>query len=399
MIKFLILSILFVISTNAQQQIALGWISEQQANWDVPTCVTAGCEYIKGHQWEVTGGPNGGPAINVASFAFLKPTEVLHRVTNSYINDGVRVGMSHEVVDWYKQHGVMVMFSIGGITYTEDWELALEENAAELGRQAARIAHEYGVGIEIDYEESSSPLLNELHVFITAYRNYIHTDGSNTKYEASMTRPETVLTIDLGQGAQFMGKTANYVALNCFSTDNNQRLLNWVNAMVAGSRPSRISDYVDHWGQHVYGYSTLQTVPIAPAYIVGSVWSAAQRRNILPDCVDYASSDLNDSDLKDFIHTAPACYGSSYSSECKAFLDAPPSGNVYTDGLLGYAYWMMGVISTVRTNTYPDGIEYIVYPDANPPVSVIGDGSCENGVGGAFADYNIPTWPFVPRNY
>ena len=50
-----------------------------------------------------------------------------------------------------------VMLSIGGITYTDDWDAALADNPKQLGHNAASIAQAMGVGIEIDYENASSP--------------------------------------------------------------------------------------------------------------------------------------------------------------------------------------------------------------------------------------------------
>jgi hypothetical protein len=49
------------------------------------------------------------------------------------------------------------MLSIGGITYTSYWDTALSTNPTQFGIQAAQLAHTLVVGIEIDYENSSSP--------------------------------------------------------------------------------------------------------------------------------------------------------------------------------------------------------------------------------------------------
>jgi hypothetical protein len=60
------------------------------------------------------------------------------------------------------------MLSIGGITYTDFWNTALYSNATQLGLNAAAVAQQLGVGIEIDYEENSNPNLIGLQAFITA---------------------------------------------------------------------------------------------------------------------------------------------------------------------------------------------------------------------------------------
>ena len=99
------------------------------------------------------------------------------------------------------------------------------------------------MGFEIDFEASTDPPLEALEKFIVAYRTYedpnengqvltAYNDGS-----LSTPLPQTFLTIDLGQGAQFMGVMANWVAQNAFGPDHTKRL-NWANAMVGGSRQS-----------------------------------------------------------------------------------------------------------------------------------------------------------------
>jgi hypothetical protein len=64
-----------------------------------------------------------------------------------------------------------VMLSIGGITYVDAWDSALSTNATQLGLNAAALAKSLGVGIEIDYEQNTSPNLTGLQAFINAYRS------------------------------------------------------------------------------------------------------------------------------------------------------------------------------------------------------------------------------------
>jgi hypothetical protein len=54
------------------------------------------------------------------------------------------------------------MLSIGGITYVKAWNQALATNPTQLGLNAAAVAKQLGVGIEIDYEEANSPNLTGL---------------------------------------------------------------------------------------------------------------------------------------------------------------------------------------------------------------------------------------------
>mgnify|MGYP000437831976 CR=1 FL=1 len=88
----------------------------------------------------------------------------------------------------------LVFMSIGGVTYTESWEEALAENATEFADKVAAIAERYNCGIEIDYEESSAPMLAELETFIKRYR--VH-----HPFEAvANPSPPSFLTLDFGQG-------------------------------------------------------------------------------------------------------------------------------------------------------------------------------------------------------
>ena len=58
------------------------------------------------------------------------------------------------------------MFSIGGASYSSNWDSALASNAVQLATNAANIAKQYGVGIEIDYEQDSSGSMNSLTTFV-----------------------------------------------------------------------------------------------------------------------------------------------------------------------------------------------------------------------------------------
>ncbi len=81
-------------------------------------------------------------------------------------------GMSpSRVIKYFKDAGIRVMLSIGGITYTDDWDAALATSPTQLGLNAADVARDLGVGIEIDYENSSSPNIEALAAFIAAYRS------------------------------------------------------------------------------------------------------------------------------------------------------------------------------------------------------------------------------------
>src|SRR5205085_12692279 len=101
------------------------------------------------------------------------------------------------VVNYFKSRNVRVMLSIGGITYTDAWNQALSTNPTQLGLNAAAVAKSLGVGIEIDYEENTSPNLTGLQAFIDAYRSPLPDDAPGANHAAR-------LTIDLAPGDRWL---------------------------------------------------------------------------------------------------------------------------------------------------------------------------------------------------
>ncbi|KAL3783387.1 hypothetical protein ACHAW5_004884 [Stephanodiscus triporus] len=352
-------------------KVAMAWISDQFANFDVAWNMSGVNQFKSCHNWLKNSG------INVVSLAFLKPTEILDPsicASGICTDKGVRIGMPG-AIEYFKGEGMNLVFlSIGGVSYTSFWEEVLVNNATagDFATKVAAIAQFYQVGIEIDYEESASPNLAGLEHFVKTYRSII-------PYNDTYWTPASFLTLDFGQGAQFMGPTANWVAKNAFNTDPAKRLLNWANAMVAGSSESRVTDLINRWNQHVNGYSTLQTHPIAPAYLVGSLWSSG--RSVQDSCVNPNSPTLLDVRLVDYIKNVKPCVAPKVG--CKAYLPAPTTQ--YTDGLLGYAFWMCGNIGPRQVNTCPIDTTIEIYGTSYP-----GNGDCTPGFRAANATYNIP---------
>ena len=197
-------------------KVAMAWISDQFANFDRAWDMTITCDKANAirtnqfkccHDWLIDSLSFSG--INVVSLTFLKPTEILNPstcATGTCTDKGVRVGMP-DAVQYFKDGGMdLVFLSIGGATYTSFWEQVLVNNATagDFAAKVAAIANELGVGIEIDYEESASPNLAGLEHFVKTYRSIIPYDDMNWA-------PQSFLTIDFGQGAQFMGPVANWV--------------------------------------------------------------------------------------------------------------------------------------------------------------------------------------------
>ena len=99
------------------------------------------------------------PSVNLVILSFVHPMRLLERTNDASTIDGVPIGMTQEVVNYFKNAGIRVMMSVGGVTYTDAWDEALAANATQLGLNAAEVAARFGVGIEIDYECNSGPNL------------------------------------------------------------------------------------------------------------------------------------------------------------------------------------------------------------------------------------------------
>src|SRR5215471_4091170 len=140
------------------------------------------------NHWLIDRG-DGRPSVNLVILSFVNPLRLLNQTTDAGDLNGVPRGMTSAVVNYFTSHGIRVMVSIGGITYTNNWDTALAQNGAQLGRNAAALAQQLGVGVEIDYEENSSPNLTGLQAFIDAYRSVL-------PYDASGANPAARLTID-----------------------------------------------------------------------------------------------------------------------------------------------------------------------------------------------------------
>jgi hypothetical protein len=274
--------------------------------------------------------------VNVVVLSFVQPVKLMNLTNDSGDISGIPIGMNAAVINYFESKGVRVMMSIGGASYRKDWDKALSANPTQLGINAANAAKLFNVGMEIDYENSSSPNLAGLQAFVTAYRSVIPYDPTGASYPAR-------LTIDLGDGDLYLTKLANYAVTNWLQT--SAPVLDYANAMV-GSRTTGFSTLETGWQQHVDGISG-SVPPMAPAKLTGSLWLIGGQ----PNCNNFSSSDQNMASI--FVENlAPAGAGS-------------------TTGMLGYMFWAAGCQGNGTGCTFPPN-------------------TCQDGMGGAATAFQIP---------
>jgi hypothetical protein len=289
------------------------------------------------------------PSVNLVILSFVNPLKLLNKTNDSSTVQGIPIGMTPEVVNYFKSKGIRVMLSIGGITYVGFWNTALASNPTQLGINAAEAAHRLGVGIEIDYEESSNPNLTGLQKFIDAYRSYIYpTDQSGTLYDPAGTNPAARLTIDLAAGDRWLiGLTAK-ATKDWLNTSTP--VLDYANAMVPSKQPSA-SSAESNWQEHVNGNSRMSPPipPLAPAKLAGSAFLVG--RSAAPECTNFSTSLENTTGT--YVETVA------------------PKGAGVTSGMLGYMFWAAECQGSKTVCTTPPH-------------------SCEGGVGVGARFYAIP---------
>jgi hypothetical protein len=292
------------------------------------------------NHWIIDRG-NGQPSVNLVVLSFVQPMKLLNQTTDSVTVNGVPIGMNQAVVNYFTSHNIRVMLSIGGITYVTFWDQALSTNPTQLGLNAAAVAKSLGVGIEIDYENTSSPNLSGLQSFVTAYRSQI-------PYDATGTNPAARLTVDLGAGDRFLTDISRYATTNWLNTTSP--VLDYANAMVPNKQPSA-SAAESNWLEHVNGEPQFAppVPPLAPARFTGSLYIVTGH-NPAPECTSFGSSLENSTG--NFVETVA------------------PNGAGTTNGMLGYMFWAAECPSTQRVCTTPPN-------------------SCQGGVGVGATTYNI----------
>jgi hypothetical protein len=297
-------------------------------------------DFDHNNHWLIDRG-DGRPSVNLVVLSFVNPLTLLNGTTDSGNANGVPVGMNQAVVNYFTSHGVRVMLSIGGITYTDDWNTALAQNPALLGQKAAALASQLGVGIEIDYEQSASPNTAGLQAFIDAYR-------AAHPYDASGADPTARLTIDVAAGDRWLIDLDQYATAHWLTPA--APVLDYANAMVPSKQPSA-SGAESNWQEHLTGKSNYSPPipPLAPAKFTGSLY-IAEGSQVRPECTDFSSS----------LQNATGSWTQN----------AAPAGAGTTSGLLGYMFWAAERPSTRGVTTDPPN-------------------SCEGGVGAGASAFSV----------
>jgi len=300
-------------------------------------------DFDQKNRWLIDRGDGSGrPSVNLVVLSFVQPLKLLNKTTDSQTLNGVPRGMTADVVNYFKSHNVRVMLSIGGITYVDPWNQALAANPTQLGLNAAALAQSLGVGIEIDYEENTSPNLTGLQAFIDAYR-------SQLPYDATGNNQAARLTIDLAAGDRYLIALCRKATSDWLNTTTP--VLDYANAMVPSKQPTSATDAESNWQEHIDGkpqYSP-PIVSLAAAKFTGSLYIVTGNRPA-PECVNFSSSLENSTG--GYVQTVQTRAGT-------------------TNGMLGFMFWAAECQGTRSICTTPPN-------------------TCEGGVGVGAATYIVP---------
>jgi len=299
-------------------------------------------DFDTANHWMIDRG-DGVPSVNLVVLSFVQPLKLLNQTNDSQTVNGVPIGMNAAVVSYFTSHNIRVMLSIGGITYTSYWDSALSSNAAQLGTNAANLAKQLGVGIEIDYENNTSPNLSGLQAFINAYRAIL-------PYDPTGANPAARLTIDLAAGDQYLVPLAAKATTDWLNPGTP--ILDYANAMVPNRQPTSASSAESNWQQPISGYPriTPPVPPLAPAKMTCSLYIVTGK-NPAPECTTFSSSLENSTG--GWVQTVA------------------PAGAGTTPGTLGFMFWAAECQGSHSICTTPPN-------------------TCQGGVGVGSKTYSIP---------
>jgi hypothetical protein len=204
------------------------------------------------------------------------------------------------------------------------------------------LAQQLGVGIEIDYEENSSPRLAALQQFISTYRSIL-------PYDASGASPARRLTIDLAAGDRWLIDLCRQATSTWLTTSSP--VLDYANAMVPNKQPNT-SGAESNWQEHIDGKPQFSPPigPLAPAKFTGSLYIVTGQRPA-PECNNFSSS----------LENSTGSYVQTVA----------PNGAGTTRGMLGYMFWAAECQGTHSICTTPPN-------------------TCQAGVGTGARTYSIP---------
>ncbi len=296
------------------------------------------------NHWLIDRG-NGRPSVNLVVLSFVDPFKLLNRTNDLQTVDGVPIGMTQEIVDYFKGRGIRVMLSIGGITYVTNWNKALAKaaDATQLGLNAAAVAQRLGVGIEIDYEENRNPNVAGLQAFIDAFRTVLPYDATGANHAAR-------LTIDLAAGDRWLIGLTQKATADWLNT-TQPAVLDYANAMVPARQPRSASEAQANWQEHVDGKPQYAPPipPLAPAKFTGGLWLTGSKP--IAECTNFDRS---------------------LQKSTGAFVqNVQPNGTGVTPGMLGYMFWAAECEGTRTVCTTPPN-------------------TCEKGVGTGADSFSVP---------
>ena len=287
-------------------------------------------EFRTNNYWIIDRG-DGRPSVNVVVLSFVHPLKLLNGTTDATTLNGMPRGMTPGIVKFFKDRGIRVMFSIGGITYTDAWDQALAANATQLGLNAAAVATSTGMGCEIDYEQNRNPNLPGLQQFITAYRSQLPYDATGNNHAAR-------LTIDCAAGDRWLIDICRKATADWLTITNP--VLDYANAMVPARQPSA-SGAIANWQEHIDGKPQYgpPIPPLAPAKFTGSLYLVGSKP--IAECNNYNNS-----------------LQKSTSAFVQSVVSKVPGG---TPGMLGYMFWAAEcpgsrIVCTSSTNHCQNGI-------------------------------------------
>lgn len=277
-------------------------------------------EFDRANHWLIDRDPTdvvGPPSVNLLVLSFLKPMDVLQGTTNGTLTNGIPVGMTREVVNYFKSRDIRVLLSMGGVTYTDSWNQALVNNPVLLAENAVKAITDLGAdGLEIDWE-NGTPNTTQL----AGLETFIDTYNQSTS---------AVLTLDLAVGNRYLQELSRRAAADWLPGGD----IDYVNAMVPRGEPA-----TSQWQEHVDGKTnyTPPILPKPPAKIAVGMW-LTNSNTPHANCVNFNAS--TQSKLANYVQTVQ------------------PNGTGSTAGFLGYMFWAAECPSSRNLcTTPPNGCE------------------------------------------